>query len=562
MVNAMKNIFLRHSRGFSTLELLVSFAVFTLIITASMMVVFGNQSTVLDTQLSNVALQKANLIMATTTNAARYDFNSVVSTSSISDIYSQNLAVTDISQCLKKVVDTVSWQPTPLRHLKTELTTFLSDWKGALALGGDCIVDPPIGGWTSPATLMSRDLKYKAAYNDNPLVNSSPGNQGTDVDVLNKMVYMTAGVSASLSKDDFFILDSSNVISGIMPPIVGSLNTGPGLNAVDVVHYNATGKTYAYVVQNDNQSQFQVIDVSTSASLTPPIASISLPNITFTCSPASAPCLAGQSIFYYNGMVYIGTNYIANLGLPSTKNNEFHVFCVSDSSVPGCSPATPVWMGSANVEHNINDIVVRSHYAYLATSDDAGELTVLDLNNLSAPGIKFDAPGSEDGESLYIIGNKLYLGRDRTPAARKDFYILDISSPLIIPPILGYKNLGLQSGTAVTGIRIIGNFAFLALSDSNVGFRVLNISNPATVDTDPPLSSFNFSQKTSGLDFEDKFIYTSNESNDALRIIRPTQCADTIDDDGDSKIDSADPQCHSDGNANNHASYNPEDDNE
>jgi len=40
------------------------------------------------------------------------------------------------------------------------------------------------------------------------------------------------------------------------------------------------------------------------------------------------------------------------------------------------------------------------------------------------------------------------------------------------------------------------------------------------------------------------------------------ECSDKVDNDGDGVIDSADPGCHSDGNANNPASYNPNDDSE
>lgn len=40
------------------------------------------------------------------------------------------------------------------------------------------------------------------------------------------------------------------------------------------------------------------------------------------------------------------------------------------------------------------------------------------------------------------------------------------------------------------------------------------------------------------------------------------ECSDGIDNDGDGRIDIADPECHTDGNANNPASYNPNDDSE
>ena len=545
------------SRGQSTIEMLIALMVLILSLTTVITVSFGSQSISLDTQTNGEALEKARSVLEDARAAARKDFAALVSVSSTDDIYRKDLLVQDAAACKKTVTSRATWKTEVLRPQIIELTSQFTDITGVFAMGGDCDLDSPTGGWTAPASFLSRDLDYHAAYGDNPSINSSAGNQATGLDVLNKMIYISAGVGAPSAKDDFFILDGSSTLSGIIPPIVGSLNTGPGLNAADVERDNTTGQTYAYVVSNDNHSQLQVINVSNPASPAL-LTSSTLPNIISTCSPPSKPCLAGQSIFYYKGRVYIGTNYIANLALPPSNNNEFHVFCVSDPSVFGCSPSTPVWLGSANVNHNVNAIVVRDHYAYLATSDDVGELTIVDLDHLTSPAVKFDAPGGEDGMSLYVVGNRLYLGRQQTPAARRDFYAIDITSSTA-PTELGSVNLGLHSGTEVTGIRANGKYVFLALSDSTIGFKVLDIFNLPAISF---VSTFNFSQKTSGIDFESGFTYTANASNDALRIIRPAQCADQIDDDGDGKIDSIDPQCHTDANANNAQSYNPEDDNE
>lgn len=118
------------------------------------------------------------------------------------------------------------------------------------------------------------------------------------------------------------------------------------------------------------------------------------------------------------------------------------------------------------------------------------------------------------------------------------------------------------STAKVNGVRVSGRFAFLATEDSNEEFQVLDISNPASIPA--PVSTYNFPQEATGVDFENNIIYSSVRSNDGLRIIRPAQCADKIDDESvpDGKIDIADPQCHTDENANNPASYNSEDDNE
>lgn len=562
----------KYQRGSGILEIIIAVAILTLGISAATLLSFANQTLKTDSGTSGEALYKAKGVLENARASSTADFLGIVSTTTSDGIYTKKLTVSDLTPCRKEATSAITWQ-LEARPQKITLTTDFADIAGTLALGGDCASDPPVGGWTAPATLLSRDLNYKAAYNDNPSVDSSAGTPATDVDVLNKMVYMTA----LSSKDDFFILDATNIANSTYPPIKGSLNTGgAGLNSLDVMHSNTTGKTYAFVVQNENTNQFQVLDVSSSTSPSL-IASETLPNITFTCSPPSKPCLAGQTISYYNGRVYIGTNYIANLALPSTKNNEFHVYCVSDTSIPGCSPATPVWLGSANVEHNVNAISVRGNYAYLATSNDNNELMVYDITNpgniTQVGGFNANRTGSdiEDDATVFLLGNQLYLGRQiASNASERDFYILDVSiptSPVELCPTCSLNlktivqnNFGKNiSGSTVMGIRVSGKFAFLALNDPNVDFLTLDISNPASPQL---LTPYNFSNDTTSLDLENGYIYTSNNQNDGLRIIRPAQCADKIDNDGDGLVDSADPQCHTDGNANNSASYNPEDDNE
>ncbi|MBU6501033.1 MAG: hypothetical protein KGJ89_02815 [Patescibacteria group bacterium] len=556
--------------GQAALEMLVALAVLVFAVSASIMVAFSNQSYTVDTETNNEAVTLAREQLDAARVAVAGSFNSLVTTSSAQSFYSINLQVADITECVKDVTSSVTWNSGSLRPQGVNLSTVFTDVAGAIALGGDCEINPPGGGWTNPNTLMSRDLNYKASYNDNPLVNSAAGTPATDMDVLNKTIYMTA----MSNKDNFFILDGTGIINGIMPPIVGSLNIGPGLNSVDVARDNNTGKIYAYVVQNDNQKQLQVIDVSTDPANPMVIASTTLPNITFTCSK---PCLAGQSVFYYDGRVYVGTKYIANLALPSTKNNEFHVFCVRpEPAFPMCdtsSPANPIWMGSVNVNHNVNAIAVRGDYAYLATSNDSGEIMVYNVGNPANIQLvgSFDAQRSasddEDATSIFIVGNRLYFGRQIVNStSERDFYILDISNPTTPVELCATCSINLGSsisknisGSTVTGTRVSGNYAFLSLDDSNIGFLTLDISNPAAI---KPIGPYNFSNHTTGLDLEDNFIYSSNNQNDGLRIIRPAQCADKIDDDGDGKIDAADPQCHTDGNPNNSASYNPEDDNE
>ncbi len=226
----------------------------------------------------------------------------------------------------------------------------------------------------------------------------------------------------------------------------------------------------------------------------------------------------------------------------------------------------PVWENSIKVDRNINSIVVDNNYIYLATGPGSSSpytpLKVYSLGTFSQVS-KLNTLSSEAGTSLFLLGKKLYLGLERASVSGSDFYILNITIPLPSSlPVLGYKNLGMHSGKQVSGIAVAGKYGFIGTTDSTPGFEVLDISQPANINTNPPISTFNYSNYNTGIQFENGFVYTSNNQNDSLRIVRPEECSDKIDDDGDNKIDVLDPQCHTDGNVGNNVSYDPEDDSE
>lgn len=532
------------NKGSSTLEILIAFAIFTITFAGIIILVFGSQTSALYARLNNEALYKTTRVLEDARRTAQQNFLSLISdvTPTPEDIYQKMLTVTDLTTCRKHATSTFTWQVDFGRPQYVSLGTDFVDIVGAAAQGSDCVDSPPDGTWTNPLTFASRDIV-------------PPGSPASDIDVAGKIIYLTGGLTGPTSRSDFFILDARNMIFGNGNSIVirSDISTGDGLMAVDVASTSPT-KAYAFVANDEDATtnQLQVIDVS-NISLPVLAAQATLPNVTGSCPSA---CPGGRSINYYNNTVYMGIHYIVG-----PVNKEFHVYDVS-------TPTTPAWRGSYNVDHNVNKISVRDQMigglpkriAYLATSADDKELIVLDVTSpgsISELG-SYNADGDEDARSLYVIGNKLYLGRDRTPSGRPDFLVIDISTPGS-PTLLGSKQLGLNSGAFVSGIRVSDRFGFLALNDPNDGFQVYNVSNPGSMSR---ISTFNFSQKTTGIDFDGTYVYTSNESNDALRVIYQTQCTDGVDNEMDGKIDTLDPQCHSDGNANNPASYQANDNDE
>lgn len=467
----MKEELIGKNKAQSTLEILIALFILTVSITAAIMISFGNQSMTIDTTSNNQAINISREELETNRALSRQDFSGLVSSSSTEDIYLKEIIVENIDSDAKKIISRVSWKTDPLRPQKIELATIVSNAKIIIQSGGDTGGSCLSGDWKNPKTMGSVDL--------------SPGNSATDLDVLNKIVYLTSEAS-SAAKPDFFIVDAAN---GENPYIVSSINTGPGLNAVDAT------ANYAYVGNKDSNAQLQIIDISDKNN---PILikSFKLPDV-------SGSDAIGQSVFYWNSKIYIGTK--------KSAGPEFHIIDVSN-------PLSPTALGNREFNADVNAIYVSGDTAYVATSANT-ELTILNISNPSNITVSndYDAPGdSENGKSLCFADNKLYLGRTLggNHSDHHELHILDVSNSAS-PANLGSKDLA----TDLNDLRIKDYLAFLGTSDSNKEFQVWNISDPANIFL---WSAFNFPQVATGVDYEDNIVYISVRSNDALRIITST----------------------------------------
>jgi hypothetical protein len=172
-------------------------------------------------------------------------------------------------------------------------------------------------------------------------------------------------------------------------------------------------------------------------------------------------------------------------------------------------------LGSKEIGYDVKAIHVSGNTAYIATPHSK-ELKILNVSNpanIAKIGEYDITGGCEDGESLYLVGVKLYFGRtdDCNHTNHHKFSILDVANASSVSS-LGSTNIG----DDVNGIVVRDNLAFLATSDSNKEFQAWDISNPTNITF---WSSFNFPQVATGIDYEDNLVYVSVRSNDALRII-------------------------------------------
>lgn len=454
------------TNGQSTLEVVIALTLLTVGLTSAVLVVVSGQNLAVDSQESSVALRLAQQSLEATAASAKDSFTTLAYSSSTQDEFLKEIIIaTTTDPNTKQITSRVTWRTDVSRSQKVELTMLVTNWFIYQNSGGDTGGGNVSGDWKNPTTLGSIDL--------------GPGNSATGIDVVSSTAYLTASAS-SRAKPDFFVIDVSN---GVSPVILASIDTGPTLNGLD-----AAGGNYVYTANNSTTDQLQVVDVTNK----------SAPNVvaSITLSGVSGSGAVGQSIFYASQKIYIGTK--------TATGPEFHIIDVSN-------PLSPVEAGNFEVGYDINAINVQGTRAYIVSSDNAQELKILDVSdpaNISQIG-SFDATGTDDGVSIYIVGTRLYLGRS---GGTSDFAILDISNISSVQ-LLTYIDLG---GVSLNGIAVRNNLAFLGTSDSNREFQVWDISNPTS---SALWSSFNFPQVAASIDYDNNLVYVAVRSNDALRIV-------------------------------------------
>lgn len=484
--------------GFSTLELLISITIIITALSAVILVVFSNQTVSLDNQVNNEALIKVNDLIEQARGSASFDFTSLGnSPTAVDDIFKKELMITDINPCKKTGIASVSWSTETSRPLQIELQTIFSNPSEAIALGGDCGPDAPTTGWEN---LICND-SY-ADWDDSPTLTP------TGIDLIKRGSTTYAAISSNPSsgpRDDFYVVNVTNKTALNNPSEFTSLDLDPGLNDVDAVG------NYVFAVRDDTDHELQVIDITNP--LSPSLVSAASRSLSAVGAGSE-----GRKIFYHSGKVYIGTNYMISY-------NEFQIFDVSNPENPSSTP-----IGTFNVNHNINEIVVRNEVvlgvpkilAYLAVSGNNTnpKLVVLDVTNPgSVSQINSFSPSPNDvlyGTALHVLGDYVYLGRERATGAQKDIYFMDIDN--INSPVYSEK-LNLNNNNEVRDLRRSGPFLLMAVSKSNASdedtFQVWDVMDFADIKK----TKCNYPQDAVSFEFDGNFAYVINSANEALRIV-------------------------------------------
>lgn len=155
--------------------------------------------------------------------------------------------------------------------------------------------------------------------------------------------------------------------------------------------------------------------------------------------------------------------FVDNDTLYIIGSSGFRIYNVSN-------PLSPSLVGSCALGTTLpQDVFVSGNYAYVA--DHTSGIQIIDISVPSAPTIVATYnSGSATYYSVFVVGTKLYAGEVSY------IRVVDVSTPSS-PSLLGSVAI---TGYC-TGIKVIGNYLYSSHYTTTNGFKIFNISNPASI---------------------------------------------------------------------------------
>lgn len=207
---------------------------------------------------------------------------------------------------------------------------------------------------------------------------------------------------------------------------------------------------YAYITSDDGTAEFRIINISTPTA----------PSVTST---NSLPLLNAA-----NGVQVVGTRaYVTrNVDLLS---DELYILDVSNPNVN-----SPI-LGSVSFANNANAIYISGNYAYIATSNTAGEFITVNISNPASPTLvdTFNISGSTTCFSANGYSTTVFIGCN-------DGRVYSFN----VTPTGGFSaatlNTSFNATAAVNDIAInpANTIAYIGTSSTTLEFQAINITNP------------------------------------------------------------------------------------
>ena len=451
--------------GFSTLEILVASTIALSTISASAMVVYSAQDLVTNASLKNGALQilQEELSVATTLT----QLSMISEFSEQRGIYLITKEMVPLSRFANELVMVVSWEERgKIREESARLVLPVSNKEET----ADTCTLYWSGTWITPTSINSWQLPNNA--------------QITDIDILGGFAMITTDDS-TLSLPDLYIYDVTDLSQ---PQLISSLNTGPGLSAIQVVG------EIAYVANTSVSSQLQIIDLSTFEA-PQLVSSLAMPN-------PGADGIQGHSLYSIDDKVYLGT----------LKNSSSEFYVIETSNLTG-----PAVLGSFEINTQVNAIVVDQGKAYLATPNQL-QLRVLDVSSPSSISLvsAFTTSGYQvqDGRSLDLFGDSVFLGRTvggfNNPSNHELFKLLLSGTGQLS------QNFSADIAASARTLFVRDNFIFVGSNDPTKEWQVWGLGAGGAI---LPWSNLDLPASVVATDCEDQYFFVALEGSSQVVII-------------------------------------------
>lgn len=225
----------------------------------------------------------------------------------------------------------------------------------------------------------------------------SPAFQGdtiTSIDIVGKRLF-AASVSAGTSTLLELAISSSTALERARVAVTARINA---IDAVDGYVFASTDGPSLHVAIFDVRAPPALVLVATTSL---PGVGGSYPNAT--------------SVAYRDGTLFVGTH--------RTAGNELHAFDVRD-------PPNRRWLGSLELNHNLNAIATREDSVFLATSGNTSHLIVVDASDPARmrQAAALALPGTEDASSIFLTGRQGFIGR-KSGHGTRTVSTIDLSDP-------------------------------------------------------------------------------------------------------------------------------------
>lgn len=160
--------------------------------------------------------------------------------------------------------------------------------------------------------------------------------------------------------------------------------------------------------------------------------------------------------------------------LAATGNNSSGA-SFANVAVSNTKPPMPSLAGTFE-GYKTNDIYVEGQYVYLATDNNAKEVVIVDISSLPYTEVGyFDAPGSNDGISVFVKDNIGYLVQSNM------FWNFDLNSKTGSRPKLDPDGFTLGSPGAGESLFVVNNKAYIPVYGLLPDLQIVDISNSANM---------------------------------------------------------------------------------